>query len=98
MALYPLDDNNSGSDQTSENSALMGDMINEESTIARLFGLQRYCFFLNYARKYIKCVLFLQKNLVMSKKSSNFAVRFEPLAIELDGLRVTGYRLRDPLE
>ena len=25
----------------------------------------------------------MQKNLVMSKKSSNFAVRFEPLAIAL---------------
>ena len=25
----------------------------------------------------------MQKNLVMSKKSSNFVVRFEPLAIEI---------------
>ena len=25
----------------------------------------------------------MQKNLVISKKSSNFAVRFEPLAIEI---------------
>ena len=40
----------------------------------------------------------MQKNLVMSKKSSNFAVRLEPLAIELEGLAVTGYRLRDQLE
>jgi hypothetical protein len=27
----------------------------------------------------------MQKNLVNSKKSSNFAARFEPLAIELEG-------------
>ena len=40
----------------------------------------------------------MQKNLVNSKKSSTFAVRFEPLAIALEGLRVTGYRLRDQLE
>jgi len=41
---------------------------------------------------------FSLKNLVNSKKSSIFAVRFEPLAIALDGLRVTGYRLPDSLE
>ena len=36
----------------------------------------------------------MQKNLVMSKKSSNFAVRFEPLAIEIEEYRVqnTEYR------
>ena len=40
----------------------------------------------------------MQKNLVNSKKSSNFVVRFEPLAIEIERLQVTGYRLQDLLE
>ena len=42
----------------------------------------------------------MQKNLVISKKSSNFARFFAkkqhvwPLAIEIEGLRISGYRLR----
>ena len=42
------------------------------------------------------------KYLVMSKKSSTFAAAFEkskhlePLAIAIEGLQVTGYRLREP--